>query len=65
MPETRPTVLPPARGVRKELQHLYARRSTIDTLIQSLEDYDRFRAFRMERRLRRTSRPLHHSLRIA
>jgi hypothetical protein len=64
MLETRPTVLPPARGVRKELEHLYSRRSTIDALIQSLEEYDRFRALRMERR-RETGRPLRHSLRIA
>jgi hypothetical protein len=63
MPETRPTVFY-ARGVRKELQYLYARRSTIDTLIQSLEDYDRFRALRMER-LRGAARPLRHSLKIA
>ena len=63
MPEIRPTVLH-ARGVRKELQNLYARRSTIDALIQSLEEYDRFRAVRMERS-RRTGRYLRHSLRIA
>ena len=29
---------------KKELQFLYARRTAIDTLIQSLEQYDRFRA---------------------
>jgi hypothetical protein len=29
---------------QKELQFLYARRTAIDTLIQSLEQYDRFRA---------------------
>lgn len=63
MSETRPTVIH-ARGVRRELQYLYARRSTIDALIQSLEEYDQFRALRMER-LRGTVRPLHHSLRIA
>ena len=28
----------------KELQFLYARRTAIDTLIQSLERYDRYRA---------------------
>jgi len=64
MIETRPTVLPPARGVRKELQYLYARRSTIDSLIQSLEQYDRFRASQMERRSV-TVLPLRHSLKIA
>ena len=35
---------PPTRDHRKELQYLYARRTTVDTLIQSLEHYDRFRA---------------------
>ena len=64
MSETRLTVLPAARGVRKELQYLYARRSTIDALIQSLEEYDRLRAPAMERS-RRPVRPLRHSLRIA
>jgi hypothetical protein len=64
MIETRPTVLPPARGVQKELQYLYARRSTLDNLIQSLEEYDRFRTLQMERR-RATVLPLRHSLKIA
>jgi hypothetical protein len=32
------------RGYRKELDYLYARKSAIDALIESLEDYDRFRA---------------------
>jgi hypothetical protein len=64
MYETRPTVLPPARGIWKELQDLYARRSAIDDLIQSLEAYDRYRASRMERRLG-TVLPLRHSLRTA
>ena len=63
MPETRPTVLP-AQGVRKELEYLYSRRSTIDALIQSLEEYDRFRARRIERG-RGAVRPLRHSARIA
>ena len=63
MSEIRLTVLP-ARGIRKELQGLYARRSTIDALIQSLEDYDRFRTPRMER-VHEMVRPLRHSLRIA
>jgi hypothetical protein len=38
----------PARINRKELEYLYARRSAIDSLIQSLEEYDRFRARRLE-----------------
>ena len=33
----------PNRQFRKELEYLYARRSAVDTLIRSLEDYDRFR----------------------
>ena len=32
-----------SRGVRKELEQLHARRMAITTLIESLEDYDRFR----------------------
>jgi hypothetical protein len=63
MSETRPAVLP-TRGIRKELQDLYSRRSTIDALIQSLEEYDRFRASRMERP-RRTVGHARHFLRIA
>ena len=35
---------PPPRLYRKELDYLYARRTAIDTLIESLEEYDRFRA---------------------
>lgn len=31
-------------GYRKELDYLYARKSAVDALIQTLEDYDRFRA---------------------
>lgn len=37
----------PASVYRKELEYLYARRSAINSLIESLEDYDRFRAIRM------------------
>jgi len=36
--------LTPRPQNQKELQFLYARRTAIDTLIQSLEQYDRFRA---------------------
>ena len=46
---------PPARTYRKELEYLYARRSAIDTLIQSLEEYDRFRAIRTENSRQRKS----------
>jgi hypothetical protein len=31
---------------RKQLDYLYARRTTIDELIESLREYDRFRAQR-------------------
>ncbi len=34
----------PVPAYRMELDYLYARRSAIDTLIESLEEYDRFRA---------------------
>jgi hypothetical protein len=33
-----------SRGYQDELQLLYARRSAIDTLMRSLQDYDRYRA---------------------
>lgn len=35
-----------SRMVRKELEQLHARRMAIATLIESLEDYDRFRTRR-------------------
>jgi hypothetical protein len=34
------------RGYERELQLLYARRSAIDSLIASLQNYDRYRASR-------------------
>ena len=33
---------------RQELDYLYARRSAIDSLIESLEEYDRFQEFPTE-----------------
>jgi hypothetical protein len=45
----------PARINRKELEYLYARRSAIDSLIQSLEEYDRFRARQMEEPKRKSA----------
>ena len=33
-----------SRNYRKELDYLYARRTAVDALIQSLEEYDRYRA---------------------
>ena len=38
-----PVIIAPVRGFRKELDYLYARRSAIDALIESLEQYDRYR----------------------
>jgi hypothetical protein len=63
MSQTRLTALP-VRGIRKELQDLYSRRSNIDALIQSLEEYGRFRALHMERS-HKAGRPTRHFLRIA
>jgi hypothetical protein len=44
--------IPPTaeRGNRKELEYLNARKSALDSLIQSLEDYDRFRSMQIERK---------------
>jgi hypothetical protein len=36
--------LTPTRGMHRKLQHLYARRSAIDALIQSLQAYERYTA---------------------
>jgi hypothetical protein len=38
-----PTPTSSSRTYRKELEYLYARRTTLDVLIQSLEEYDRYR----------------------
>ena len=38
------------RGYTKELAYLNARKSALDSLIQSLEDYDRFRSVPMARK---------------
>ena len=40
---------------RKKLEYLYARRSSIDTLIQSLEEYDRFHAKDADRDKRKSA----------
>ncbi len=45
----------PARVYEKQLQSLYARRSSIDALIESLQEYDRFREKRAVERKRRTA----------
>ena len=45
----------PIRGYVRRLESLYARRSAVETLIQSLEDYQRFRAHRLEVRESQTA----------
>lgn len=40
---------------RKKLEYLYARRSTLDTLIRTLEQYDRFLAKNPEPGERKTA----------
>jgi hypothetical protein len=40
---------------RKKLEYLYARRSTLDTLIRTLEQYDRFQAKSLEADERKTA----------
>ena len=40
---------------RKELDYLYARRSAIDTLIESLKNYDRFQETRIDEGARQTA----------
>jgi hypothetical protein len=45
----------PIRNLDKQLEDLYARRSAVDSLIQSLEDYERFRARRFDVRKRKTA----------
>ena len=44
-----------AQVYRQELDYLYARRSSIDSLIESLEEYDRFREAPSEDRERQTA----------
>lgn len=40
---------------RKQLEYLYARRTSIDALIESLQDYDRFRAQRTPEQNRKSA----------
>ncbi len=48
-----PLVLP--RNVKKELEILYARRSAVDAVIESLEDYHRLRVKQVTGPRRRTA----------
>jgi hypothetical protein len=50
-----PPASAPAPAYRKELEYLYARRSAVDTLIESLKDYDRFRETRPDYSQRQTA----------
>jgi hypothetical protein len=43
------------RNSRASLENLYARRLAIDTVIDSLEDYDRYRARRLDERKRKSA----------
>ena len=48
-----PPAPPPVPAYGKELEYLYARRQAIDTLIDSLEEYDRYRETRQPETERR------------
>jgi hypothetical protein len=50
-----PITINPMRSYQKELDYLYARRSAIDTLIQSLVVYDRHRIKRVDDRKQQTA----------
>jgi hypothetical protein len=50
-----PVMIVPARISSKNLEHLYARRSAIDALIESLQEYDRFREKRLSVDKRKTA----------
>ena len=45
----------PPRTYRKELEYLYARRQAVDALIETLQEYNRFRGFRGESPKRKTA----------
>jgi hypothetical protein len=49
-----PASPPSDRNYRKELEYLHARKSAIDHLIESLEEYDKFRTAGTENRKRET-----------
>ena len=54
-PKKPPTVLIPIRGVQRELEFLYAKRYAVDSLIESLQAYDRYRAKTSDVRKRKTA----------
>jgi hypothetical protein len=45
----------PSRDYRRELKYLYARKSAVDAVIESLEAYDRYRAASPKNRRRKTA----------
>ena len=45
----------PIGGYGRQLESLYARRTAVEALIQSLEDYQRFRAQRMQHKESKTA----------
>ena len=45
----------PIRGYTRRLESLYARRTAVEALIHSLEDYQRFRARRLDERQSKTA----------
>jgi hypothetical protein len=49
------TKVVPIRGYSRRLESLYARRSAVEALIHSLEDYQRFRERRMDQRESKTA----------
>jgi hypothetical protein len=49
------TKVVPIRDSAKQLESLYARHSAVDALIHSLEDYQRFRAQRLEQQETKTA----------
>ena len=55
-PEKRSSlVVLPLRGFRRELEQLYARRSAIETLIESLERYERSQMKTEDQRKRKSA----------
>lgn len=40
VPKKTPSTISSGRGLKQELEYLYERRSAIDLLIQSLQEYD-------------------------
>ena len=55
VPRKIPAKIQASENYRRELAHLYARKSAIDSLIASLEVYDRYRAAVQSKRERKTA----------